>query len=94
MKVITTAICSVSMLNQRISIKQWAAIFLLTVGVVLVQFAQDSEKPKSKKEADLNPTVCYVCIHISVYIYCLLISLIVALSNQITIFFSILYATG
>lgn len=41
-KILTTAVCSVLMLNRSLSRRQWAALLLLTVGVSLAQLSASS----------------------------------------------------
>ncbi|KXS20615.1 nucleotide-sugar transporter, partial [Gonapodya prolifera JEL478] len=46
-KTLTTAFFSVSMLNQRISARQWLSLVLLTIGVVLVQVPEWTKSQSS-----------------------------------------------
>ncbi|XP_055332162.1 UDP-N-acetylglucosamine transporter-like [Paramacrobiotus metropolitanus] len=48
LKILTTALFSVTMLSKRIQIHQWGALVLLTAGVALVQLPSGESKPNNK----------------------------------------------
>ena len=51
LKILTTAICTVLMLDRRISQQQWLALIILTVGVALAQFQPASDDKKVSGES-------------------------------------------
>jgi len=50
LKILTTALCSVVMLNKQISRRQWFALLLLMAGVTLVQLELQSKSHSNKQE--------------------------------------------
>ncbi|CAN7937190.1 unnamed protein product, partial [Ixodes hexagonus] len=53
LKILTTAMFSILMLNRRISKQQWLGLVLLVVGVVLVQVCATPSKPTAQKATDV-----------------------------------------
>ncbi|XP_076009405.1 solute carrier family 35 member A3a [Genypterus blacodes] len=51
LKILTTALFSVSMLGRRLGVYQWLSLLLLMAGVALVQWPSDSAKPPAAAEA-------------------------------------------
>lgn len=54
LKILTTAMFSVLIVNKKIRRKQWAALFLLFVGVSLVQLPQNSDTEKAQNDIHGN----------------------------------------
>ncbi|GAU98521.1 hypothetical protein RvY_09655 [Ramazzottius varieornatus] len=52
LKILTTAIFSVTMLSKRIASHQWIAVLLLTIGVALVQMPAGTDATVKKKEGN------------------------------------------
>lgn len=64
MKVVTTAIFSVTMLGRKLSVVQWASILALTAGIALVQLSQSNGSGSGgdeRREASFVGLVCVVC---------------------------------
>ncbi|XP_060934753.1 solute carrier family 35 member A3a [Limanda limanda] len=52
LKILTTALFSVSMLGRRLGIYQWLSLLILMAGVALVQWPSDSAAPSAKEVED------------------------------------------
>lgn len=50
-KILTTALFSVTMLHRHLSVRQWLALLLLMIGVILVQWPTDAPVSKGGKES-------------------------------------------
>jgi len=55
LKILTTALFSVSLLGKSLSRKQWISLFLLMMGVTLVQMELQSNQATGDKENNQNP---------------------------------------
>lgn len=60
LKILATALCSVAMLHKRLSVPQWVSLFLLMVGVSLVQLETevpkvDTDSDSSEEDIDVHP---------------------------------------
>ncbi|CAG9529704.1 unnamed protein product [Cercopithifilaria johnstoni] len=53
LKILTTALFSVTMLGRKLNSQKWISLFLLTVGVVLVQLPTDLDKATSAAKSSL-----------------------------------------
>lgn len=63
MKILTTAVFSMVMLQRKFSAKKWLALFLLTVGVLVVQISgiSDSSKSDTEKHSQFIGLVAVLC---------------------------------
>ncbi|KAF8460391.1 nucleotide-sugar transporter-domain-containing protein, partial [Kalaharituber pfeilii] len=52
LKIITTALFSVTMLHRKLSINQWISLFLLTAGIAIVQIPPPENKPELPSHQD------------------------------------------
>jgi len=63
LKILTTAVFSMVLLQRKFSLKKWAALFLLTVGVSIVEVSNshDSSKSDSEKNSQFIGLVAVLC---------------------------------
>lgn len=57
LKILTTALFSVLMLNKKLSPQQWSALVILFVGVALVQFRPEDSRSSKTATTDQRPSV-------------------------------------
>jgi len=63
LKILTTAVFSMILLQRKFSLKKWAALILLTVGVSIVQISgnRDDSKSESEKHSQFVGLVAVLC---------------------------------
>lgn len=68
LKILTTALFSVLMLNKKLSPQQWSALVILFVGVALVQFRpEDSKSPKTSGSSAQKPLMGLLAVILSCF---------------------------
>ncbi|XP_078309359.1 UDP-N-acetylglucosamine transporter-like isoform X2 [Crassostrea virginica] len=68
LKILTTALFSVLMLNKKLSPQQWSALVILFVGVALVQFRpEDSKSPKTAGNSAQKPLMGLLAVILSCF---------------------------
>ncbi|XP_063440617.1 UDP-galactose translocator-like [Mytilus trossulus] len=65
LKILTTAVFSVFMLNKQISKLQWTSLVILFIGVSVVQLQPTESKQKAPPAVEQNPMLGFICVVIS-----------------------------
>jgi len=63
LKILTTAVFSMILLQRKFSVKKWAALVLLTIGVSIVQVSghHDTSKSESEKQSQFMGLIAVLC---------------------------------
>ncbi len=73
-KILTTAIFSVFMLNKKLSSLQWGSLFILTIGVAMAQYSSQNSKKGGKQNSTLGKKfvgiwVLVSCVQLFIYVF-------------------------
>lgn len=65
LKILTTAVCSVLMLNKQLSLVQWFSLVILTIGVAMAQYSS-----QASKSATQNSTLGSASLFVQFFVMC------------------------